>query len=215
MQWKDTYVDDNEPSNQMREAMAASEEDVFQIPQFKSGDIVWITYPDTLELRESHPEWIGTWHARITDVREESGEITYRVEWLEDGYKGTTTSGIPEEWVDGSEVKSNDGIIIKHNGVDVRRILDILEVYKKINVPAYIDSLEKEENPDFKHYACELSTKIYWYSQRVMVHTKDLFFHKRVLLLQIQFNHHAASCSVQKCAWYRWIHVCAKRYTIT
>lgn len=149
MQWKDTYVDDNEPSDRMREAMAASEEDVFQIPQFESGDIVWITYPDTPELRESHPEWVGTWHARITDVREESGEITYRVEWLEDGYKGTT-SGIPEEWVDGSEVKSNDDIIIKHNGVDVRRILDILEVYKKINVPAYIDSLEKEENPDFK-----------------------------------------------------------------
>ena len=148
IKWRDTYVDDNEPSDRMREAMA-SEEDVFQIPQFENGDIVWITYPDTPELEKSHPEWIGTWHARITDVREESGEITYRVEWLEDGYKGTT-SGIPEEWVDDSEVKSNDGNIIKHNGVDVRRILDILEIYKKINVSAYIESLEKEENPDFK-----------------------------------------------------------------
>jgi len=142
--WLAEFTEDGKPNNKALRPTEGEVQELETNNTFRNGDIVWVTYPDNEDNRQKHPEWIGSWHARIRNPQTAGDQPGYRVEWLEDGFRGTTTT-IPASWINKTiEAIREDGGEIRHDGGNLRRILDVLKVYSDIGVSTDIEGLREK-----------------------------------------------------------------------
>ena len=137
-------TEDGKPNNKALRPTEGEVQELETNNTFRKGDIVWVTYPDNEENRSKHSEWIGSWHARIIKPETRGDEDGYRVEWLQDAFRGATTR-IPASWINKTIEKiREDGGEIRHDGGNLRRILDVLKVYSDIGVSTDIEGLREK-----------------------------------------------------------------------